>query len=251
MNTETSKRIIAHVDMDSFFVSCERLVDPSLVGKPVVVGGRRGERGVVASASYESRRFGVKSGMPIMTAEKLCPKAIFVPGNHRLYSKYSRKVYALLRRVAPVVEYASIDEFYLDFTGCEDMYGHDLEAMAKKVKESIFNRAKLTCSVALATNKYVAKIAGKTVKPSSGSKTGTIVVPAGQEQSFLGALSVERLHGAGEKTLPRLREMRIEKIGDILNIPLAKLQKSFGPSAGQWLHDAARGLDDSEVHPFH
>ena len=248
---EESRRIIAHVDMDSFFVSCERLVDPSLNGKPVVVGGRKGERGVVASASYEARKFGIKSGMPIMTAEKLCPRALFVPGHHKLYSKYSRKVYVLLKRIAPVVEYASIDEFYLDFTGCEALYGNDFEAMAKKVKESIFARTKLTCSVAIASNKYVAKIAGKTVKPSSGSKTGVIVVPAGQEQSFLGALSIERLHGAGEKTLPRLREMRIQKIGDILSFPLVKLQKSFGPSAGQWLYDAARGIDDSEVHPFH
>jgi len=246
-----ASKIIAHVDMDSFFVSCERLVDPSLVGKPVVVGGRRGERGVVASASYESRKFGVRSGMPILTAEKLCPKAVFVPGNHKLYSKYSRKIYVLLRRVAPVVEYASIDEFYLDFTGCEALYGHDLEAMAKRVKESIFDRAKLSCSVAIASNKYVAKIAGKTVKPSSGSLTGTIVVPQGSEQSFLANLPVERLHGAGEKTLPRLKEMRIEKIGDILNIPLTTLQKSFGPSAGSWLYEAARGMGSNEVHPFH
>ncbi len=244
-------RIIAHVDMDSFFVSCERLVDPSLNGKPVVVGGRRGERGVVCSASYEARKFGVKSGIPIMAAERLCPKALFVPTNHRLYSKYSRKVYVLLKRVAPVVEYASIDEFYLDFTGCETMYGNDLEAMAKKVKDSIFARTKLTCSVAIASNKYVAKIAGKTVKPSSGSKTGTIVVPAGGEQAFLANLPVERLHGAGEKTLPRLKEMRIQRIGDIVSIPLAKLQKAFGPSAGGWLYEAARGIDESEVHLFH
>jgi DNA polymerase-4 len=247
----SSSRIIAHVDMDSFFVSCERLVDPFLTGKPVIVGGRRGERGVVASVSYEARKFGIKSGMPLMTAEKLCPQAVFVPGNHRLYSKYSRKAYALLRRVAPVVEYASIDEFYLDFTGCEDLYGHNLEAIALKVKESIFNRTQLTCSVAIATNKYVAKIAGKTVKPSSGSKTGTIVVPAGGEQTFLANLPIERLHGAGEKTLPRLKEMRIHKIGDIVPIPLAKLQKAFGPSAGSWLYEAARGMDESEVQPFH
>jgi DNA polymerase-4 len=153
--------------------------------------------------------------------------------------------------VAPVVEYASIDEFYLDFTGCEELYGHDLEAMAKKVKESIFNRSKLTCSVAIATNKYVAKIAGKTVKPSSGSKTGIVVVPAGEEQSFLANLPIERLHGAGEKTLPRLKEMRIAKIGDIVPIPLVKLQKAFGPSAGSWLYEAARGMGSDEVHLFH
>jgi DNA polymerase-4 len=247
----SSKRIIAHVDMDSFFVSCERLVDPSLVGKPVIVGGRKGERGVAASASYEARAFGIKSGMALRTVEKLCPEAVFVQGNHRLYSKYSRKVYAFLRRVAPVVEYASIDEFYLDFTGCEDLYGPNLEAIARKVKESIFNRTRLTCSVAIAANKYVAKIAGKTVKPSSGSKTGTIVVPSGGEEAFLANLPIERLHGAGEKTIPRLKEMRIHKIGDILQFPLVKLQKNFGSSSGSWLYEAARGIDDSEVQPFH
>jgi DNA polymerase-4 len=269
-------RIIAHLDMNSFFVSCERMVDPSLNGKPVVVGGRRGERGVVASASYEARKFGVKSGMPIVTAEKLCPRAVFVPGHHRLYGKYSRKVYVLLRRLAPVVEYASIDEFYLDFTGCEALYGPDLWAIARNVRDGVLKRSGLSCTVAIASNKYVAKIAGKTVKPDSSApagrseqvlrpsldnsgqvlpesenNTGIIVVSAGEEQKFLSALSIQRLHGAGEKTQPRLMEMRIRTIGDILPIPLVKLQKSFGPSAGQWLYNAARGLDDSPVTPYH
>src|SRR5581483_4423050 len=226
-------KIIAHIDMNSFFVSCERLVDPSLNGKPVVVGGRKGERGVVASASYEARKYGIKSGMPISTAEKLCPKALFVPGHHKLYSKYSRKAYALLKRLAPIVEYASIDEFYLDFTGCEALYGNDLWAMARKVRDGVFERTKLSCTVAIASNKYVAKIAGKTVKPDPawlGKKvvenTGVVVVPEGEEQKFLAPLPIERLHGAGEKTQPRLKEMRINRIGDILDIPLQKLQKS-------------------------
>ena len=250
-----SDRVIAHIDMNSFFVSCERLVDPTLNGKPVIVGGRKGERGVVASASYEARKFGVKSGMPIVTAEKLCPNAVFVPGHHKLYSKYSRKVYVLLRQVAPVVEYASIDEYYLDFTGCEALYGKDLWALARKVRDAVFQRTKLSCTVAMASNKYVAKIAGKTVKPDLSKalveNTGVVVVRLGEEQKFLSALSIQRLHGAGEKTQPRLMEMQISTIGDILPIPLAKLQKSFGPSTGQWLYDAARGLDDSPVSPFH
>jgi DNA polymerase IV len=252
------RRIIAHIDMNSFFVSCERLLDPSLNGKPVIVGGRKGERGVVASASYEARKFSIKSGMPLLTAEKLCPKALFVPGHHKLYSKYSRKVYVLLKRVAPVVEYASIDEFYLDFTGCEALYGNDLWVMARKTRDAVFERAKLSCTVAIASNKYVAKIAGKTVKPDpstlgkkASENTGVIVVPEGEEQAFLAPLPIERLHGVGEKTLPRLREMRIQRIGDIVPIPLVKLQKSFGPSAGEWLYGAARGLGSTEVHPFH
>lgn len=252
------QHLIAHIDMNSFFVSCERLLDPSLNGKPVVVGGRKGERGVVASASYEARKFGIKSGMPILTAEKLCPKALFVPGHHKLYSKYSRKVYVLLRRVAPVVEYASIDEFYLDFTGCESLYGNDPWIMARKVRDSVFERTKLSCTVAIASNKYVAKIAGKTVKPDAsllGKKVaenvGVVVIPEGEEQKFLAPLPIERLHGAGEKTQPRLKEMRIHRIGDIVSFPLPKLQKAFGPSAGEWLYQAARGLGSAEVHPFH
>ncbi len=244
-------RLIAHVDMDSFFVSCERLVNPALNGKPVIVGGRKGERGVVASASYEVRKFGVKSGMPLITAERLCPQAVFVTGQHKLYSKYSRKVYVLLRRVAPLVEYASIDEFYLDFTGCEELYGNDPSAMAKRVKESIFKRTGLSCSVSIASNKYVAKIAGKTVKPSSGSQQGWIIVPEGGEQAFLANLPIERLHGAGEKTQPRLKALGLNKIGDILSLPQKKLEQAFGPSAGHWLYEAARGMDDSPVTPYH
>ena len=195
----------------------------------------------MASASYEARKFGIKSGMPIMTAEKLCPRALFVPGHHKLYSKYSRKVYVLLKRIAPVVEYASIDEFYLDFTGCEALYGNDPEAMAKKVKESIFARTKLTCSVAIASNKYVAKIAGKTVKPDPvllGKKvlenTGVVVVPAGGEREILAPLPIERLHGAGEKTQPRLKEMGLHRSGIFCRFPWPNSQKSFGSSAGAW-----------------
>lgn len=251
-------KLIAHIDMNSFFVSCERLLDPSLNGKPVIVGGKKGERGVVSSASYEARKFGVKSGMPLLTAEKLCPKAVFVRGQHKLYSKYSRKAYALLKRVAPVVEYASIDEFYLDFTGCEALYGDDPWVMARKTRDAVFERTGLSCTVAIASNKYVAKIAGKTVKPDpatlgkkAGENTGVVVVPAGKEQDFLAPLPIERLHGAGEKTLPRLKEMRLYRIGDILPIPLPKLQKSFGPSAGEWLFEAARGMGDTTVEPFH
>jgi DNA polymerase IV len=251
-------RIIAHIDMNSFFVSCERLVDPSLNGKPVVVGGNKGERGVVCSASYEARKFGVKSGMPLLSAGKLCSQAVFIPVNHKLYSKYSRKVYALLKRVAPVVEYASVDEFYLDFTGCEALYGGDLWAMARKTRDAVFARTGLSSTVAIASNKYTAKIAGKTVKPDSsalgkkaGENTGVVVVPHGGEREFLAPLPVERLHGAGEKTLPRLKEMRIRLIGDIPAIPLEKLQKAFGESGGQWLYDAARGLDDSSVETDH
>jgi DNA polymerase-4 len=248
-------RLIAHLDMNSFFVSCERLTDPSLVGKIVVVGGRRGERGVVCSASYEARKFGIHAGMPLRTADKLCPQATFVPGQHRLYSKYSRRVYALLRRLSPVVEYASIDEFYLDLTGCEGLYGGDVAVMAAKIRQAVFDRTKLFCTVAVASNKYVAKIAGKTVKPDSkplpGVAPGTIVVPAGNEEAFLSPLNISRLHGLGEKTMPRVKALGIESIGDFRRFTKAQLEKSFGPASAEWFWDACRGIDESDVVESH
>jgi DNA polymerase-4 len=271
-------RLIAHLDMNSFFVSCERLADPSLEGKILVVGGRKGERGVVCSASYEARKYGIHAGMPLRTADKLCPKATFVPGQHRLYSKYSRRVYALLRRLSPVVEYASIDEFYLDLTGCEALYGGDVAVMAAKIRQAVFERTKLQCTVAIASNKYVAKIAGKTVKPDSvytktksfdvggtqggcspcedGVKVvritpGTVVVPEGTEEAFLAPLAITRLHGLGEKTLPRVKALGIECIGDFRKFTKVQLERSFGPASAEWFYDACRGIDDSEVVETH
>ncbi len=244
-------RLIAHLDMNSFFVSCERLADPSLVGKIVVVGGLKGQRGVVSSASYEARAFGVHSGMPLTAAGKQCPQAVFLPGQFKLYSKYSRKVYALLRRLAPVVEYASIDEFFLDLTGCEKLYGGDVKAMADKIRRAVLDRTLLQCTVAVASNKYVAKIAGKTVKPDSpplaGFAPGTIVVEPGREEAFLAPLSIKRLHGAGEKTLPRLEALGVRTIGDLRRFTSAQLTRAFGKAGAEWLHDACRGVDESEV----
>jgi len=247
-------RLIAHLDMNSFFVSCERLADPSLVGKIVVVGGDRHARGVVCSASYEARKFGIHAGMPLRTADKLCPQATFVHGQHRLYSKYSRRVYALLRRLAPVVEYASIDEFYLDLTGCEALYG-EAAVMAAKIRQDVFDRTKLYCTVAIASNKYVAKIAGKTVKPDSppapGMAPGTVVVREGQEEAFLAPLAIARLHGLGEKTQPRVKALGVESIGDLRRFSKARLEQVFGPASAQWLFEACRGIDDSEVVESH
>lgn len=248
-------RLIAHLDMNSFFVSCERLIDPSLVGKIVVVGGARNARGVVCSASYEARAFGIHAGMPLRTADKLCPQATFVPGQHRIYSKYSRRVYALLRRVAPVVEYASIDEFYLDLTGCEGLYGGDVAVMAAKIRQAVFDRTKLFCTVAIASNKYVAKIAGKTVKPDSpplpGLAPGTVVVSDGREEAFLAPLAITRLHGLGEKTLPRVKALGIETIGDLRRFTVPQLEKTFGPAGARWFYEACRGIDESEVVESH
>ncbi len=268
-------RLIAHLDMNSFFVSCERLVDPSLVGKPVVVGGPRDARGVVASASYEARAFGVHSAMPLREAAKRCPKAVFLPGNPALYSKLSRRVYALLKRMAPKVEYASIDEFYLDLTGCEKLYGSDPAGMARRIRKAVLERTGLSCTVAIASNKYVAKIAGKTVKPKTflpqgtqrsqrdaglgnakreqGERQheGTVVVSGGKEAEFLAGLPIESLHGAGEKTQPHLRDLGVRRIGDLAAIPLERLKGRFGEAGGEWLYEACRGIDDSPVETEH
>lgn len=265
----TAERLIAHLDMNSFFVSCERLVNPSLVGKPVVVGGPRNARGVVASASYEARAYGVHSAMPLREAARLCPKAVFLPGNHALYSKHSRRVYALLKRMAPKVEYASIDEFYLDLTGCGKLYGEDALGMAVRIRRAVLDRTGLSCTVAIASNKYVAKIAGKTVKPKMPASSpqgppgengkaqdptqheGVVVVPGGREAEFLAGLPIESLHGAGEKTRPHLRDLGVRRIGDLVRIPLDRLKARFGEAGGAWLYDACRGLDDSEVETEH
>jgi DNA polymerase-4 len=253
-------RIIAHVDMNSFFVSCERLVDPSLVGKPVVVGGPRDARGVVASASYEARAFGVHSAMPLREAAKRCPKAVFLAGNHALYSKHSRRVFALLKRMAPKVEYASIDEFYLDLTGCGMLYGADAQGMASRIRRAVKDRTGLFCTVAVASNKYVAKIAGKTVKPSAFAQApagrdagdeGIVVVEAGREAEFLAGLPIEALHGAGEKTQPHLKDLGVRRIGDLARIPLERLKARFGEAGGEWLHEACRGVDGSPVESEH
>lgn len=281
MKPMTPHRVIAHIDMNSFFVSCERLVDPTLVGKPVVVGGARNARGVVASASYEARAYGVHSAMPLREAAKKCPQAVFLPGNHGLYSKYSRKVYALLMKTAPRVEYASIDEFYLDLTGCEALFGTDEAGMARSIRQSVMDRTGLACTVAVASNKYTAKIAGKTVKPNlqkplppgageiSNSKLkiensstpgiskgerdpeGIIVVPEGKEAEFLARLPIEALHGAGEKTQPHLKDLGVRTIGDLAGIPLQRLKDRFGEAGGEWLYEACRGIDDSPVETEH
>jgi DNA polymerase-4 len=173
------KKFIAHLDLDCFFVSVERINDPSLVGKPVVVGGSASGRGVVASASYEARKFGVRSAMPTAQALRLCPNCIVVSGHHRDYSACSRRLHKRLTEIAPVVEQTSIDEMYLDFTGCEKLYGNDLPGYIKKLQAAIKKEFNLPCTIALASNKLVAKIAANTVKPE-----GTIFIPHSTRRGY-------------------------------------------------------------------
>ncbi len=235
------QRLIAHIDMDCFFVSCERKQDTTLNHQPVVVGGIH-RRGVVCSASYEARPWGITAGMPIQQAKNRCSKLRIVPLHPELYQRYSRKIYVLLKYWAPKVEYASIDEFYLDLSGCEQMYQQSPQELSKQIQQSIWNRTGLSCSVAMASNKYVAKIAVKTVKPQ-----GIQYVPDGEESRFLSKLPIARLHGAGPQTLSIFQKMNIKLIGDLLPWSLRQLQGHFGKLRGQWIYESVRGIDHSEV----
>src|SRR5215469_2450991 len=181
-NMAASLRTIFHVDMDAFFVSVEELFDPSLKGKPVVVGGQAHERGVVSAASYAARKFGVHSAMPLRTAAKLCPQAIFVDGHPERYREYSQKVYELLNRFSPLVEMASIDEAYLDMSGTERLHGPPLRA-AHSLHARMKTDTQLNCSIGIGTSRLVAKVSSAQAKPN-----GVLWVLPGQEAKFLAPL---------------------------------------------------------------
>jgi DNA polymerase-4 len=234
-----------HVDMDAFFVSVEELFDPSLRGKAVVVGGQRHERGVVSAASYEARKFGVHSAMPLRTAAKLCPHAIFVDGHMDRYQECSKKVYAVLNRFTPKVEMASIDEAYLDMTGTERLFGPPLKA-AHALHETMKSETQLNCSIGIATSRVVAKITSDQAKPN-----GVLWVIPGSEAGFLAPLDVRKMPGIGKVTEQRLHDLGIRKIGDLAKLDDAFLQEHFG-AWGTAMAAKARGEDaggwfDTEV----
>ena len=162
----SSKKYIAHLDLDCFFVSVERIKDPDLIGKPVIVGGSAAGRGVVASASYEARKFGIHSAMPTARAQRLCPNLVVVHGSHGEYGRISKRLYERMCELAPVVERASIDELNMDFTGCENLYHNDLPGFMKTIQKLVSDEFKLPCSIGLASNKTIAKIAVNQVKPA-------------------------------------------------------------------------------------
>jgi DNA polymerase-4 len=222
--------------MDAFFVSVEELYDPSLKGRPVVVGGRPNERGVVSAASYAARKFGVHSAMPLRTAYKLCPQAIFVEGHRERYSEYSHKVYGLLRQFSPQVEMASIDEAYLDITGTERLHGPPLAA-AHKLHGMVCNATKLNCSIGVATARMVAKVASDQAKPN-----GVLWILPGQEANFLAPLDVRKIPGVGKVTERHLHAAGIRKVGDLAKLEEAFLEERFG-KWGLALAGKSRGLD--------
>jgi len=235
-------RQIIHIDLDAFFVSVEELLDPSLRGQPVLVGGDPQGHGVVSSASYAARQFGVRSAMPMREALRRCPQAIVLPGRHRTYGEYSRRVMRLLAEYAPLVQPISIDEAFLDVTGCEPLFG-PAETIARTIQQRVRDEIGLPCSLGVATNKLVAKIATEVGKPQ-----GLVVVPPGQEAAFLAPLPSERLWGVGPKTAARLQELGVRTIGQLAALPVAQLQAEFG-LLGAELQRRAQGLDDSPVSP--
>lgn len=234
-------RAIVHFDLDAFFVEVERLISPGLRGVPLVVGGG-GDRGVVAAASYEARAYGVHSGMPGSRARELCPNAYFIRGNFASYSYYSDLVTQILAEEAPVLQKASIDEFYVDVTGLDRFFGCYKWAM--QVKARVRREAGLNVSFALSSNKTVSKIATNEVKPN-----GAIQVPYGEERIYLAPLDISKMPFAGQKTVDHLRKAGIRTIGDLSALPAERVDGLLGKHGyGLWLR--ANGRDDSPVEPW-
>jgi DNA polymerase IV len=230
---------ILHVDMDAFFVSVELLERPELRGKPVVVGGRPDQRGVVSAASYEARKFGIHSAMPLRTAAKLCPHAIFLDGHHQKYGEWSDRVATILAQFSPIVEMVSIDEAYLDLAGTERLHGPPFAA-AHKLLTTITASTRLPCSAGLASTRLVAKVCSDQAKPK-----GLLWIPPGQEAQFLAPLPVRKIPGIGEVTERALRALGIEYVHQLTDAGLEKLEKIFG----QWgtaLYRKSRGGDSYE-----
>ena len=237
--TPESSTPILHVDMDAFFVSVELLTRPDLKGKAVIVGGDRDQRGVVTSASYEARKYGVHSAMALRTAAKLCPHAIFLPGHHELYSEWSDRVATVLAKFSPVVEMASIDEAYIDLSGTERMHGPPLAA-AHKLLRNITAATSLPCSGGLASTRLVAKIASDQAKPR-----GLVWVAPGSEPQFLAPLPVRRIPGIGKVTDAALQDLSIQTIEQLQDLSIEKLEATFG-RWGTALYRKARGIDSFE-----
>ncbi len=229
-------RTYFHIDMDAFFVSVEELFDPSLKGKPVVVGGKSNERGVVSAASYAARKFGIHSAMPLRTAYQHCPHAIFVEGHPERYRDYSHKVRIVLDRFSPQVEMASIDEAYIDITGTERLHGPPLEA-AHKLHEAVKRETDLNCSIGVSNSRLVSKVASDQAKPN-----GILWIVPGQESSFLAPLDVRKIPGVGKVFERSLHSLGIRKVGDLAALDEPFLKQRFG-KWGLALAGKSRGLD--------
>ena len=234
------KRIIMHIDLDSFFVSVERKFDPSLIGKPVIIGGSA-ERGVVASCSYEARKFGVHSAMSSKEAARLCPHAIFLRGNHRLYAEASKEVTEIIEDAVPVYQKTSVDEFYVDYTGMDRF--HNCYQHASEVRRRVIRETRLPISFGMSSGKTVSKMATNQAKPN-----GQLYVPRGMEKAFLAPLNISAIPGLGESTSQKLYQYGIEKIADLQKADVRFLETILG-KYGRHLYEKANGIDPSDVVP--
>ena len=242
MAEPTFREPILHVDMDAFFVEVERLTDPTLVGVPVVVGSDA-SRGVVASASYEAREFGVRSAMPMEMAKRMCDGLRIIPASHGRYSEVSAEIFRVFRSYTPLVQSLSVDEAFLDVTGLRRHY-IDSQAVATAIREELRAVLALPASVGIATTMYLAKLASQRAKPD-----GVFTVGAGTETQFLAALDVGQLWGVGEATRASLDQLGVETVGDLARTPLDTLRRRVGDSVGSHLHRLANGIDDRVVTP--
>ncbi|MDR2842698.1 MAG: DNA polymerase IV [Spirochaetaceae bacterium] len=228
--------VYIHADLDAFFASVEQIDHSEYRGKPVIVGGLPGDkRSVVSTASYEARKYGVHSAMPIAQAYRICPQGIFLRGNMKRYKEKSNEVMSVFNEFSPCVQQMSIDEAFLDVSGTEKLFGKP-EDLAKNLKNKIFEKTELTVSLGIASNKYVAKIASGLSKPS-----GTVIVEKGGEEKFMLSLNINKIWGAGKKTQEQFRKYNITTMQQLYELPLEILITMFGNAFGEFLHNAVRG----------
>ncbi len=231
-----------HIDLDTFFVSCERLLNPKLDNKPVLVGGTSG-RGVVAACSYEARTYGVHSAMPMRTARQLCPDAVVIRGNSLIYSKFSNEITDIIKERAPLYEKSSIDEFYIDVSGMDKFFG--CYKWAQELRERIVKETRLPISFGLSTNKTVAKVGTNEAKPNNH-----INIPKGAERNFLAPLSIKKIPMVGDQTYKKLLSMGVKYIRTIQEMPVELMERVMGKN-GVLLWKKAQGIDNSPVEPYH